>query len=106
MPQPPVLPVRTPARPELEVKRVQVIFTYVNDAVREITANLPLDARLAILPAENTAGLGPGMASEQRKEPRIGVFFEGNPDAGGVEVHAEGVVPSFSSGSGGSDSGK
>ena len=93
MPQPPALPVRTPARPEPDVAQIVITFRYTNGAVREYTADQPLYPRLAIMPSENPAGLGPGLASEQRSEAQLAVFLGGNPDAGGIQVHSEGVAP-------------
>jgi hypothetical protein len=92
-PQPPALPVRTPARPELDVAQVFIRIQYVNGAVREYTAAEPLQFRFAVAASDAVAGLGPGIEAEDRKEPRLGVFFDGNPDAGGIQVHSEGVAP-------------
>jgi hypothetical protein len=66
---------------------------YANGAVREYTADQPLSFRFAIAASEAAAGLGPGLESDEKKEPRLGVFFDGNPDTGGIQVHSEGVAP-------------
>lgn len=66
---------------------------YKNGAVRQYTAQDPLGFVIAVEEGRNTAGLPRGMTSASRREPRVGLFFEGNPAAGGVEVHAEGAPP-------------
>jgi hypothetical protein len=66
---------------------------YANGAVREYTAEQPLSFRFAIAASEAVAGLGPGLKSDEKREPRLGVFFDGNPDTGGIQVHSEGVAP-------------
>lgn len=86
-------PPKPVAEREGDVATVFVGIQYHNGAVRQFTAHRPLDFVLAPGEGSNEASLGPGMASATRKEPRIMVAFEGNPDAGGVEVHQEGAVP-------------
>lgn len=93
MPQPPALPVRTPARPEPDVEQVFIRIRYANGAVREYTADEPLNFRFAVAASDSVAGLGPGLGSEEKREPRLGVFFDGNADTGGIQVHSEGVAP-------------
>ena len=92
-PQPPALPARTPAQPELDVAQVFIRIQYANGAVREYTARQPLAFRFAVAESDHQAGLGPGLEAEGKREPRLGVFFDGNPDAGGIQVHSEGVTP-------------
>jgi hypothetical protein len=76
--------------------RVATLFVgivYDNDAVYQLTVHRPLDFVLAVDAGSNEASLMPGMAGAGRREPRVMVAFEGNPDAGGVEVHQEGAAP-------------
>lgn len=93
MPQSSALPVREPARPEPDVAQVNVVIRYANGAAREYLAYWPLNFRFAVAESENAAGLGAGLESEEKREPRLGVFFDGNPDTGGIQVHSEGVAP-------------
>jgi len=83
----------SPARPQHDVEQVFIRIQYENGAVREYTADRPLRLQFAVAASEDPAGLGPGLESEEKKEPRLGVFFDGNPDAGGIQVHSEGVAP-------------
>lgn len=78
---------------EGDVATVFIGVQYHNGAVRQFTAQRPLDFVLAPAAGSAEASLAPGMAAAERKEPRIMVAFEGNPDAGGVQVHQEGVAP-------------
>ena len=78
---------------EGDVATVFIGIQYHNGAVQQLTAQRPLDFTLAIDAGSNEASLSPGIAVASRKEPRIMVAFEGNPDAGGVEGHKEGLVP-------------
>ena len=77
---------------EGHVRTLFVGIVYDNDAVRQFTVQRPLDFVLAIDEGSNAASLVPRVAAGAR-EPRIAIQFEGNPDAGGVEVHSEGVAP-------------
>ena len=86
-------PQPTPGQPEHDVEQVFIRIQYENGAVREYTADWPLRFQFASAASEDPAGLGPGLESEEKKEPRLGVFFDGNPDAGGIQVHSEGVAP-------------
>ena len=78
---------------EGDVRTLFVGIVYNNDAVYQMTVHRPLDFKFALDAGQNAASLAPGMASESRREPRGMIVFEGNPDAGGVEVHQEGVAP-------------
>lgn len=75
------------------MEQVNVVIRYANGAAREYLAYWPLNFRFAVAAGEDQARLGPGLESGERKEPRLGVFFDGNPDAGGIQVHSEGVAP-------------
>ena len=63
-----------------------------NGAWQEITALHPEPFLLEIGPKEEAAGLPAGIADPDRKEPLIAILFGGNPQAGGIQVHQEGVL--------------
>lgn len=83
---------QSPVSRESGVATVFVGIQYENGAVRHFTAQKPLGFALAVDEGANEASLG-GLASEDRREPRIMVTFEGNPDAGGVEGFMKGTPP-------------
>lgn len=62
--------------------RVTVRLEFATGAHREFTADQPADFAFAIAPSDG----------KTRSEPRIALMFAGNPDAGGIQVHQEGVI--------------
>jgi hypothetical protein len=74
------------------VTRVVVRIEYADGAFRQFSALWPAPCLLIPGMTEEEAGLSPGMRNPDRKEPLIGLVFGGNPQAGGVQVHQEGVL--------------
>lgn len=63
--------------------RVVLRVEWANGAVREFTAVSPLEYQFAAAPSDDLP----------RSEPKLMVVFAGNPEAGGIQVHSEGVAP-------------
>lgn len=74
------------------ITHIRVWIGYSNGAYREYEASHPHDPQVLVTTTDAVAGLGPGLSEEQRREPRVGIMFSGNPAAGGIQVNQAGVL--------------